>query len=406
MTSRTLRLLALAIFLANFLLIIPAGAQAIEFPTSAEYTFGKEVIFHGVPPAGLKIDSAMLYFLAEGELKTRAGEATLLSNGELYYTAEMSGDPMRAFSNVVYWFEVALADGQILKSERRSLYYEDNRFNWRERASEDFRVHWYEGEDAFAQSLLDVADLGLENIQKYLPLELSEPVEIYAYTDAQEMRAALQTLSKSWVGAHTDPYLGVMVVSLPRGPEQRLEMERQIPHELMHLLLYQWLDNGYGNLPAWLNEGLASVAELYPNPDYLTLLDKALDDDKLLPMASLCQTFPRDASSAFLAYAQATSFTRYLYQQYGSTGLENLAMAYADGLSCERGVQTVLGSSLPQLERRWRGEAFREDALLNALADLSPWLVLLLVLVIPLGVALAGSKRKSSPQVTPSSRSK
>jgi len=165
---------------------------------------------------------------------------------------------------VVYWFEVALTNGQVLKSERSSLYYEDNRFNWSERASENFRVYWYEGDDAFARACWIVAALGLENIQKYLPLNLSEPVEIYAYTDAQEMRAALQTLSKSWVGAHTDPYLGVMVVSLPRGPEQRLEMERQIPHELMHLLLYQWLKNGYGNLPAWLNEGLASVADFTP----------------------------------------------------------------------------------------------------------------------------------------------
>jgi hypothetical protein len=195
-----------------------------------------------------------------------------------------------------------------------------------------------------------------------------------------------------------------MVVSLPRGPEQHLEMERQIPHELMHLLLYQWLGVGYGNLPAWLNEGLASVAELYPNPDYLTLLSKANDEDKLLPITSLCQTFPRDASGAFLAYAQATSFTRYLHQQYGSTGLEKLARAYADGLSCERGVQTALDSTLPQLERSWRGEAFREDALLQVLTNLAPWLVLLLALVVPLSFVLLGSKRKSTPHVSGSSR--
>jgi hypothetical protein len=369
------------------------------------YTFGKQITFIGVLPPGSKVDSATLYFLAEGELKTRSGAAAVDNAGQVRYVASLVEDPIRVFSTVAYWFEVVLKDGQVLKSERGSLYYEDNRFDWHQRASADFRVHWYEGDEKFAQGLLDVAELGLENIQKYLPpLKLKNPVEIYAYASAQEMRASLQTLGNNWVGAHADPQLGVMVVSLPRGPEQRLEMERQIPHELMHLLLYQWLGVGYGNLPAWLNEGLASVAELYPNPDYLTLLDKANDGDQLLPIASLCQTFPRDASGAFLAYAQATSFTRYLYQQYGSTGLEKLARAYADGLSCERGVQTALGSTLSQLERGWRGEAFREEALLKVLSKLSPWLVLLLALFVSMGFVLFGSRRKSTPQASSSSR--
>ena len=404
MMSRTLRLLIIAITLANVLFAAPARAQAGEFPVRARYTFGEQITFTGVLPLGSKTESATLFFLAQGELKTRSGTATVDSAGQVRYVANLDDDPIRAFSTVAYWFEVALKNGQTLKSERGSLYYEDNRFEWRKRASADFRVHWYEGDDEFAQSLLDVAELGLENIQKYLPLKLNKPVELYAYASAQEMRVSLQTLGNNWVGAHADPQLGVMLVSLPRSPEQRLEMERQIPHELMHLLLYQWLGVGYGNLPVWLNEGLASVAELYPNPDYLTLLDKANDDDKLLPLTSLCQTFPRDASGAFLAYAQATSFTRYLHQQFGSTGLEKLARAYADGLSCERGVQTALGSTLPQLERSWRGEAFREDALLKVLAKLAPWLVLLLALFVSLGFVLIGSKRKSTPQVSSSSR--
>ena len=404
MTSRTLRLLIIAITLANVLFAAPARAQTGEFPVRARYTFGEQITFTGVLPLGSKTESATLFFLAQGELKTRSGTATVDSAGQVRYVANLDDDPIRAFSTVAYWFEVTLKNGQTLKSERGSLYYEDNRFEWRKRASADFRVHWYEGDDEFAQSLLDVAELGLENIQKYLPLKLNKPVELYAYASAQEMRVSLQTLGNNWVGAHADPQLGVMLVSLPRSPEQRLEMERQIPHELMHLLLYQWLGVGYGNLPVWLNEGLASVAELYPNPDYLTLLDKANDDDKLLPLTSLCQTFPRDASGAFLAYAQATSFTRYLHQQFGSTGLEKLARAYADGLSCERGVQTALGSTLPQLERSWRGEAFREDALLKVLAKLAPWLVLLLALFVSLGFVLIGSKRKSTPQVSSSSR--
>ena len=386
----------LAIILAGNLYMYPVRAQAGDILISVQYTFGEEITFRGEIPAGVSVESATLFFVAEGELQTRTGAPTWDNRGQLLYTADLTQSPMRAFSTVVYWFEVTESGGRVLKSERGSFYYEDNRFEWRTRQSKDFRVHWYEGDTAFAQSLLDVAELGLTNIQAVLPLTLSSPVDIYAYATAQEMRATLQNLGKNWVGAHTDPDLGVMVVSLPRGPEQRLEMERQIPHELMHLMLYQWLGVGYGSIPAWLNEGLASIAELYPNPDYLILLNKALDDDSMLPIVSLCDTFPRDASGAFLAYAEATSFTRFLYQQYGTTGLEALTRAYADGMSCERGVQTALGSTLTQLERQWRREAFREDALLKAFRNLSPWLIILvLALIVPLGLTLAGTRRKS-----------
>ena len=379
----------------------PVAAQSAGFPVRARYSFGTQIVYQGQLPPGSLVDSATLFYLSEGELDTHHGDAKLAKDGWLIYTADLTTDPIRAFSTVVYWFEVTLKDGTTIQSQRGSLYYEDNRFQWATRESKDFRVHWYEGDAGFAQSLLDVADLGLENIQKYLPLKQTSRVEIYAYDSAQDMRATLQTLGKNWVGAHTDPDLGVMVVSLPRGPEQRLEMERQIPHELMHMLIYQWLGSGYGNLPAWLNEGLASVAELYPNPDYIILLEKAQSKDELLPIATLCQTFPRDASGAFLAYAEATSFTRYLHQQYGTTGLQALAKTYADGMSCERGVQVALGSTLTQLEWHWRGEALRENAALKALANLTPWLVVLvLALIVPLSLAVASIRRKPARHAT------
>ena len=77
-------------------------------------------------------------------------------------------------------------------------------------------------------------------------------------------------------------------------------------------------------LPTWLIEGLASINEIYPNPYYHTILSQAVDRDGLLSFSDICQNFPVDASGAYLAYAQAASFTRYLFDQYGAEGLETL----------------------------------------------------------------------------------
>jgi len=384
----------IAILFSHFL----AGtglAQTDQLSVRVNYLFGEHITFIGTVPVGAPVQEARLFFRVLGDAHTYSTEASLDDNGNITYRQDVSQIPLRAFSRLEYWLEVGLTGGETMSSPIQTFFYEDNRFTWRTRQDANFRVHWYEGDTAFAQSLLDVAEMGLESAQNLLPLQIEGMVDIYAYPNAQEMRATLQVAGQNWVGAHADPDLGVMAVSLPSGPEQRLEMERQIPHELMHILLYQHLKSGYNNLPVWLNEGLASVVELYPNPDYLFLLENASQKDSLLPFSSLCQAFPRDASGAFLAYAQATSFTRYLHQQYGSQQLEALVQNYSQGMDCERGIQVTLNSSLTQLERRWRLGAFGENALGAALLKLLPWLVILAAaILIPLALSFSNLRKR------------
>ncbi|HEC61921.1 MAG TPA: hypothetical protein ENI27_06660 [bacterium] len=371
---------------------VSADVQVIE--TSVDYLFGDHITFLATVKSDVPIEKAWLFFRPQGESDTLSGRLNVNSQGEAFYKHDLTNQSIRAFSTIIYWFELTMDDGKIYTSPEYSFDYEDNRYNWQSRESPPFRVHWYEGDIIFGQNMLDVAILGLNGIQSLLSLSSPKHVDIYAYANSKEMQASLQLSSHTWVGAHTDPDLGVMVVSLPAGPEQRLEMERQIPHELMHILLYEEIGPNYGKLPVWLNEGLASVNELYANPDYLTLLDNAQKNKTLYPISSLCTTFPRDASGAFLAYAQATSFTRYLHQQYGSSGLHDLLRQYADGLDCERGIQVALGSTLTQLEHQWRSEYFGENAFLTALYNLLPWLVLLVAaLGVPLGLTIRGLRR-------------
>jgi hypothetical protein len=201
------------------------------------------------------------------------------------------------------------------------------------------------------------------------------------------MKEALRPSSEAWVAGHADPDLGVVLVALPPGPDQRLLIERRIPHELAHVALYQAARLGYQNLPVWLNEGIASLAELYPNPDYRIVLEDALERNSLLSMDSLCQTFPRDVSNALLAYAQAASFTGYLRDTYGISGLQKLVETYANGLDCERGAKVALGMDLTQLERQWQRDALAQNVSLTVFIKLLPWLVLVVaVLAVPLAL--------------------
>ena len=379
-------------------LLYTAGANAVTnvqvLETEVEYTFGGSIKFHATLQSASPIDEVVVFIKAEGQIEAETIPAEMNTSGTIDAESDLSQYPLRGFSEITYWYRVTLKNGEVFTSEEYQFIYEDNRFDWQTLQSGDFEVHWFEGEVDFAQEVANIAAASLERSQSYLPITLTETIHIYTYNNAKDLHSALQLSGQDLVAGHADPDLGVVLVSLPPGPEQQLEIERQIPHELMHVLMYQTIGVAYERLPIWLNEGLASITELYPNPDYYTILNNAYEEDNLLPINSLCQVFPQDSSETLLAYAESTSFTRYLNNQYGMAGLESLIAHYADGLDCQHGAEQAFGSTLTQLETQWRRETFNEDPLITVIENLLPWILLLLIMIgLPLLVSLVRARK-------------
>ena len=382
-------------------LLYPASVNAVTnvqvLDTEVEYTFGGSIIFHATLQSASPVEEVVVFIQAEGQIDAETIPAEINSSGTINAEFDLRQHPLRGFSEVTYWYRVTLKNGEVFTSEVYQFMYEDSRHDWQTLQSGNFVVHWFDGQVDFAQEVVNVAAAGLERAQSYLPITLTETIHIYAYDSAKELQSALQLSGQDWVAGHADPDLGVVLVSLPPGPEQQLEMERQIPHELMHVLMYQTAGAAYERLPVWLNEGLASITELYPNPDYYTILNNAYEEDDLLPINSLCEVFPQDSSEVLLAYAESASFTRYLYNQYGMPGLENLIAHYADGLDCQHGAEQALGSTLTQLETQWRRETFNEDPHITVIENLLPWVLLLLFIVgLPLFFSLVRARKNQS----------
>ncbi len=194
---------------------------------------------------------------------------------------------------------------------------------------------------------------------------------------------------EEWVGGHASPELGIVLVAIAPGERQAIEMETAIPHELTHVMLYRSLGKKYFSQPAWLLEGIASMMELYPNPDYARALEIASQNDSLLAFDDLCVSFPTDAGSAYLAYAQSQSFVSYIRETYGTSGLARLTNSYGDGFPCELGATNALGTPLSQLDARWRESVLGQNAAGVAARNLSPFILLMvLVLVVPIWGAI------------------
>jgi hypothetical protein len=369
----------------------PAAEMQIT-PAPVEYTFGREITLRASLDTVEPASEVQVFLRSQGATETYSGPA-VIENSQVYYLHDLIAGPLRAFSQVEYWFQVTPQAGEPFLSQTYTFFYEDNRFAWQVLSSDTFTIHWYEGDIEFAQQVLNAAEAGLVRAGRMLVLPAIQPLDIYVYATGLDMQSTLQLGGLHWLAGHADPDLGVAVVSLPAGPDQLSEIERQIPHEGMHLLLYQSSGPAYESLPVWLKEGLASANESRPNPNYYVLLSEAVEQDALIPMSMLCSSFPQD-NTIYQAYAQSDSFVRYLFQHYGQTGMQSLLASYASGEGCETAPLSTTGMSLTELEKEWRRSALNDNILDLVLEALLPWGALLIVVLLVPFILVLSSRRK------------
>lgn len=353
--------------------VVFSGAEAVV-------TFGKTIAFKVQIQSSEPVQKAFVYIDPQGS-DPAFYPMNVSPEGLATFTLDPNNPPLRTFSHVSYHFQVTLLSGGQSASPATKFEYTDTRFTWKSLTNPKFQVFWYGERDVdFGQVALNTAETGLESAAKLIPAALLNPVRIYIYATTQELQGA-RLGSPVWVAGHASPDLGVIMVSIPAGPSQRLELERQLPHELTHILQYQVYGAATKDFPVWLIEGSAAVAEMNPNPDYADALASSVQDNTLIPLMQLCTVFPRDASGAFLSYAESQSFVRYLFKKYGASGLANLYGQYKNGLGCKEGVEAAYALPFSQIEYNWRQEELGVNPAARIVQKLLPYLIFLLVVL-------------------------
>ena len=387
------------IALTMFLNANQARAQSgIELENvEATVMFGEQIIFTATIKPSISIQSVAISIFDESQGIRRTVPVNVSPDGHTEFRLDTNEMTLRPFSLIKWNYQFTLADGSSTNSEVYSVRYADDRFDWQTLESGTLRVNWYSGDAAFGQTAMDTVKSGLASVSRLVAVDLAQPIEFYIYANTDDLRATLGDNASQWIAGHADPALGVVMVIIEPGSEQNIRMEQRIPHELMHVMLYRAVGAGYRNIPAWLSEGTATLVEIYPNPDYDRVLADAAQSDNLIPLSSLCASFPADTGQAFLAYAESRSFTDYLHQTYGSTGLLKLASSYADGVECGRGPELAFEISLSSLENRWRAARLGQTPILPALQNLAPYLVLLCIVIgIPFISIMVTMRRKGN----------
>lgn len=348
----------------------PAAAQAqsglrIVLMPAPEYRLNEKAVFRLQAESDQPIISVTFFLRTPDIVETFVGEAAFpAGNTRIEAVYELLPDrrQIQVFAPVEYWWVVRDAANREIESARQRFIYADNRFSWQSLSEGPLTVHWYESDREFGQRLLDIARAGLRQANRdlLLPAEKLPPaISIYVYPNPEAARPALSASGRLWADGQANPMFGAaIVVGSLDGLNGLSRLDNEIPHELAHLLIYQIAGANYRNVPQWLNEGLAMMAEAAPEASASSRLAAAYRAGELLPLSSLCAPFPADAAQAQLAYFQSESIARYIQSNYGSSSLRRLLEAAADGLDCNAVVQRALGFPLTELERRWREQTF------------------------------------------------
>lgn len=371
------RLILLFMFFSGQVLQPAPQGQSLNLTNlEIRQEFGGWIEIQAQADSNLEFSDVQLLFQDELSPAGRVLPVSVQAGNSLLAVYDLAEQPwLKPFTTITFSFRATLADGQQLNSSPQTYQYTDDRYTWQTLDSDKgITIRWVAGDLNFGQSALNAALRGQARFQEITTLTQSNPATLYIYPSHETLSEALRLNTNLAASGHAAGLANIGWLTIAPGPLQDSQFEQLIPHELAHILLTQSFGIDTDRLPAWLNEGIASAVELYPNPDYTLVIHRARERNALLAMSNLCGPMPQDAASALVSYAQSDSFVRFLHSSYGAIAIRGILDSYALGAACDSGPQPATGYTLTQLEAQWRRSTLAESQAGQLAQGLSPWL--------------------------------
>jgi hypothetical protein len=357
------RRLSIALIILTVLIptILPQAAaqEAIRvIDQSWDANFREHLTFRLEAESSAEIVEVNLLYRVVGQLATSRNEADFTPGTSI--EAEFVIDQTDAVgyqppgTELEYWWSITDAAGNELKTERETLLYLDNRYDWQTLENERVTLFWYEGDDSFGQALFERANLALDTLQTDIGIGLENPIKIFIYGSHEDLMGAIRAGSQEWTGGQAFTEYGVVVIGIH--PSQVGWGLNAMTHEMSHLVIHQATDNPFGGLPVWLDEGIAVYNENRDelDEDFRGSFEHAVEEDQLMSLRSLSSPFPADPWAANLAYGQSGAVVKFIVDTYGSEAMAELLAIFAEGALYDEALEQALGVNMDQLDNAFR----------------------------------------------------
>ncbi|MEZ4223458.1 MAG: peptidase MA family metallohydrolase [Polyangiaceae bacterium] len=210
------------------------------------------------------------------------------------------------------------------------------------------------------QPLIDEADSIRKDLRVRLGSDVLEDVTVYIARTPGEMATLAPEgapFPKYAAGvAYSDLRLILLTIH-PVDPNSRHELSEVFRHELAHVALHQAV--GGHHVPRWFNEGFAVFASGESSFPRMQTLWTATLSNELLPLRRMERSFPEDALTASVAYAQAADVVRFLVRRQDRERFTAMVDRVGNGQAFETAMKDAYGVDLAGLEYEWREDVAR-----------------------------------------------
>lgn len=345
---------------ASWLLMIsiaPINAQSAEEGptvqgTRFENSWPDSVVVTALVGDAEDVESATFLYavLPEGAITREPAE--LVSGDVTRVTAEFpTRDPMiwiPAGADFKWQWEFVYSNGDKFETEPEIWRYEDPRFEWQRLQEGSLEISWYD-DRGVAQTMLDEGLAALEEISPFLGLEELIPIKVYVWANSEDARQVERIQSErfeeSVVTGGTRVLADLVHIYQPS--------RWVVRHELTHVLTKLAGEGPYGDLPAWVDEGMATLAE----GDWLdrrgAALQYAINNDIVLSLRSMESPSNRPGF-VDIFYGQSAAIVLYLLTEYGPEQMNELFAAFKEGSGVDDALMSVYGLDRDGLDNAWR----------------------------------------------------
>ncbi len=223
-------------------------------------------------------------------------------------------------------------------------------------------IHFYYPPEARPriQKLVESADGARARLSERLGKFVLHDVHVRVARTSREMLALAPEGAPypKYASGVAYPELNLVLLTLvPESPNERLDILETFQHELAHIGLSQAV-NGQP-IPRWFNEGFAVFASGESSIPRLQTLWTATLAGTLMPLDRLERSFPEDAVSASVAYAEAADVVRYLARKEEHHRFDGLIERMGQGSGFEAALSGAYGLDRFALEYEWREDVGR-----------------------------------------------
>jgi len=254
-------------------------------------------------------------------------------------------------TDVEYWWTVEDVSGDRIETSPDIVKFSDERFAWRSLAEGRVTLRWYEGDQSFANEIMVVIQDGLAWLAEDTGAILLEPIDIYLYASAGDLRGSM-IFPQEWTGGVAFTRYGCITIGI--SPDNLAWGMRALVHELTHLVVHQMTLNPYSGLPTWLDEGLAMLNEGPLAPQFAASLNRAIEEGGLISARSLSSPFSAYVEQSVLSYAQSYSLVEFLISNYGQGKMLGLLNTFSEGSSYDGSLEEAYGLDMDGLDILWR----------------------------------------------------